>query len=247
MADPQPTSILVVDDDFDAGQNLADILGDLGHQVEIVTDPHLALDVARERSFNIALLDLKMPGMDGLVLAARLKEICCSTVVILTTAYANETTLAAAQRHGVWKVFPKPLDLRHLLPLLEEAPQQPLVLLLEDDEDLCRSLSDLLQEHGYRVCSSTDVDTAACCLRTARQKVALIDMRLPSGFGDEVFYKLRQVSRDLPVVLATAYRQEMDERIRRSVQAGADAVCYKPFELPVLLDILRQLTASKST
>lgn len=237
------TSILVVDDDRDAGQNLGDILLDLGYDVDIATDPFVALQMSRERPYDIALLDLKMPGMDGLTLTANLKSSNCATIVILTTAYANEATLAAAQRQGIWKVFPKPLDLRLLLSSLETAPQLPLVMLVDDDEELCLSLSDLLHDQGYRVCFATDIERAIHCLRESHFHAALIDMRLPGGFGDELFQKFREMSHNLPVILATAYRHDMDERIRQSLQAGVNAVCYKPFELPALLNTLKQLTA----
>ena len=234
--------ILVVDDDQDAGQNLGDILVDLGYQVDIATDPFVALEMARTQKYEFALLDLKMPGMDGLTLCSKLKEQCCSIVVILTTAYANQDTLAAAQRQGIWKVFTKPLELRHIIPSLTEASLQPLVLLVEDDEDLCHSLSDVLQDQGYRVCFATEIERAMRCLRGTDFRVVLIDMRLPGGFGDEVFEQVRVISAEVRVVLATGHRHEMEERIRRSLDAGADAVCYKPFKLPDLLATLRRLT-----
>lgn len=235
-------SILVVDDDQDAGQNLGDILLDLGYQVSVASDPFNALEMARTQKYNIALLDLKMPGMDGLTLATKLKEQNCSLIVILTTAYANKDTLAAAHRTGIWKVFPKPLELKQIIPSLLEAAQQPLVLLIEDDVELCRSLSDLLQDQGYRVCFATETGKALACLRDSDFQVVLIDMRLPGGFGDEVFEKVRCISDRVRVVLSTGYRHEMEDRIQRTLAAGADAVCYKPFQFPELLATLERLT-----
>ncbi|MDB5391929.1 MAG: Response regulator receiver protein, partial [Planctomycetaceae bacterium] len=105
-------SILIVDDDEDAGQNLGDILNDLGYRVGVATDGFSALELARNQNYEIALLDFKMPGMDGLTLARKLKELSGSIVVILTTAYANQATVTAAPEHGVSKIFSKPLDLK---------------------------------------------------------------------------------------------------------------------------------------
>ncbi len=237
-------SILVVDDDHDAGQNLGDILTDLGYQVDIATDPLVALKMAQEKNYDIALLDLKMPGMDGLTLARKLKEQRCSTILILTTAYANQDTLATAQRDGIWRVFSKPLDLQHVIPSLSEASRQPLVLLIEDDEDLCYSLTDLLQDQGYRVHFATEIDEALRCVRGSEFQVVLIDMRLPGGFGDEVCAKVRGISDQVRVVLSTGHRQEMEQRIQSALGAGADAVCYKPFQMAELLTTLQRLTTS---
>lgn len=247
MSNSVEGSILVVDDDQDAGQNLGDILGDLGYRVGVATDGFRALEMARNQKFEVALLDFKMPGMDGLTLARKLKELSCSMIVILTTAYANRDTLAAAPQHGIWKVFSKPLNLQHLIPGLVEASKQPLVLVIEDDTDLCQSLSDVLQDQGYRVCLAPDIDPALACLRSTDFQVVLIDMKLPGGFGDEVFEKVRGISDDARVILMTGHRQDMEDRIQRSLNAGADAVCYKPFQLPILLETLQRLTTKSKT
>src|SRR5207244_3512201 len=63
-----PASILVVDDDEDTRRNLSDILTDLGYHAETAHDGPSALELVRRRPFDVALLDLKMPGMDGLTL-----------------------------------------------------------------------------------------------------------------------------------------------------------------------------------
>ena len=204
MVENSGRSVLVVDDDYDAGQNLGDILTDLGYQVDVANDPLFALQMALEKNYDIALLDFKMPGMDGLTLARKLKEQRCSTILILTTAYANGDTLATAQRDGIWRVFSKPLDLQHVIPSLSEASRQPLVLLIEDDEDLCYALTDVLQDQGYRVCFATEIDYALRCVRGSEFQVVLIDMRLPGGFGDEVFAKVRGISDQVRVILSTA-------------------------------------------
>lgn len=236
-------SILIVDDDRDAGQNLADILTDLGYRVGVATDGFSALEMAKKQKYQIALLDLKMPGMDGLTLASKLKEVSASTVVILTTAYANRDTLVAAPKHGVWRVFSKPLNLPLIIPSLVEVSKQPLILLVEDDADLCHSLSDVLQDKGYRVCFATEIDSALSLLQDTDFHVVLIDMKLSGGYGDEVFLKVRDISDKARVVLVTGHRHEMEDRIQRSLSAGADAVCYKPFQLPELLGTLQKLSA----
>ena len=235
-------SILVVDDDLDAGQNLGDILADLGYQVDIASDPFAAWKMSQEKSYDIALLDLKMPGMDGLTLARKLKDERPATLLVLTTAYANRDTLAEAQRDGIWRVFSKPLDLQHVIPSLAEASRQPLVLLIEDDEDLCHSLMDLLRDQGYRVSFATELDSALHCLSKSDFHIILLDMQLPGGFGDEVFSKVRGISDQVRVVLSTGYRHEMENRIQRALTAGADAVCYKPFQMAELLTTLKRLS-----
>jgi len=124
MSNDGRNSILVVDDDEDAGQNLVDILVDLGYDVGVATDGFRALEMARLQTYEIALLDLKMPQMDGLTLASRLKAESRLMVVILTTAFANQDTLSVAQSRGIWKVFSKPLDMNRIIPCLASVVQQ---------------------------------------------------------------------------------------------------------------------------
>jgi CheY-like chemotaxis protein len=58
-------TILVVDDDADTCRNMADILGDLGYATDTALAGDVALEKARQQPYDVALLDLRMPGMDG--------------------------------------------------------------------------------------------------------------------------------------------------------------------------------------
>src|SRR5439155_1763535 len=80
--------------------------------------------------------------------------------------------------------MPKPVDLPRLLGLVNDVLGQPLVLVEDDDPDLCATLWDLLRERGYRVGIAHDPATAGEQLRDARFQVVLIDMRLPGGDGE---------------------------------------------------------------
>src|SRR5438309_3507615 len=89
-------SILVVDDDGDTCQNLSDILTDLGYRVDTAHDGPSALELVRRRPYDIALLDLKMPGMDGLELYREIKRLGVGTVAMLVTAHASRATAEEA-------------------------------------------------------------------------------------------------------------------------------------------------------
>ena len=84
--------ILVVDDDPDICRNLSDILTDLGYTVDFAHDGPSALELVRRRPYDVALLDLKMPGMDGLTLYREIKKQRAGTVALLVTAYASPAT-----------------------------------------------------------------------------------------------------------------------------------------------------------
>src|SRR6516165_9102515 len=171
-------SILVVDDDVDTCRNLADILTDLGYHVDIAHDGLAALELVRWRPYDVALLDLRMPGMDGLTLYREMRQLRAETVAIVVSAFAGKDTATQALAAGVWQMLAKPVDFPRLLGLVDQVVGQPLVLVVDDDPDLCANLQDLLRERGYRVAVANDERAAGERLRDQSFKVVLIDMKL---------------------------------------------------------------------
>jgi CheY-like chemotaxis protein len=241
MERPYP-SILVVDDDMDTCRNLADILGDLGYQVDIAHDGPAALERVRDKAYDIALLDLKMPGMDGVTLYREIKRRRSGTVAIIVTAYASSETAHEALTAGAWQILSKPVEFPKLLGLVDEALSQPLVLVVDGDQDLSATLWDLLRERGYRVYLAHGENDAAEHLRNSSFSVVLIDMKLPEGDGSTVFRLVRDTNPKAGTVLITGHRSEMDQTVQQVIAEGADAVCFKPFDVPTLLETLRRLT-----
>ena len=235
-------SILVVDDEVDTCRNLSDILTDLGYRVDVAHDGLTALELVRQKPYDVALLDLKMPGMDGLTLYREIKKIRAGTVAIVVTAYSGGDTTSEALAAGAWQVLAKPVDFPRLLGLVDEAVGQPLVMVVDDDHDLCANLWDLLRDQGYRVEVAHDEKQAAEFLNDRNFKVVLIDMNLPTGDGATVFRIVRQTNPQARTVVITGHRSEMDRLVKEVVDEGADAVCYKPFDVPNLLTTLKQLS-----
>jgi DNA-binding NtrC family response regulator len=238
--------ILVVDDDADTCRNLSDILTDLGYAVDTAQDGESALELVRARPYDVALLDLKMPGMDGLTLYRAIKRLRAGTVAMIVTAYAADDAAEQALQAGAWRVLAKPVDLGRLMPLVEEAVQQPLVMVVDDDHDLCANLWDILRGRGYRVGLAHDAEDAARQLAADDYRVVLIDMKLPGSDGGNVFQFVRRTKPQARVVVITGFRSELQELVQRVVSEGADAVCYKPFDVPLLLETIQRLASTGS-
>lgn len=234
--------ILVVDDEVDTCRNLSDILTDLSYRVDVAHDGLAALEMVRLKPYDVALLDLKMPGMDGLTLYREIKKLRADTVAIVVTAYAGGDTKAEAMAAGAWQVLAKPVDFPKLLGLVDEALGQPLVMVIDDDHDLCATLWDILRERGYRVGLAHDEKEAAHRLTGRDFKVVLIDMKLPGGDGSTVFKIVRDMNPQARTVVITGHRSEMDRLVQKVMNEGADAVCYKPFDVPGLLSLLQKLS-----
>lgn len=117
-------SVLIVDDDTDICLNLKDILDDLGYRSEIANDGPAALRLLSQQRYDIALLDFKMPLMDGASLYREVRERSPETLAIMITAHAGHEGMIRAPEAPTWKILRKPVDLAKLLSLIQQCNQK---------------------------------------------------------------------------------------------------------------------------
>jgi CheY-like chemotaxis protein len=115
----------VVDDDSDTCRNPANFFGGLGYVIDTAEGGEPTLELARQRAYDLGLLDLRRPGMDGRTLCRHLKRLHPHMVVMIATAYAGTGLDEEAQAAGARRVLSKPVDLPKLLGLVEQALTQP--------------------------------------------------------------------------------------------------------------------------
>ena len=214
--------LLVVDDDLDTCANLADILSDIGYDVRTASDASAALRTLDEQAFDIVLLDLKMPGMDGLQLYRELKRRSASTVAILITGYADAETRERAEQLGVWRILPKPVDVPALLPMISEAAEQPLLLIVDDDHDFCASLYDVLRERSFRVAIAESAQEAAQQMNRHDFPIVLVDWRLPDADGLKLLEDIHNRHPHSRTMLLTGHREELSQRLEHNSVHGVD-------------------------
>ena len=232
-------SILVVDDEGDACENLRDILVDLGYHVDIARNGPEAIEQVRRSAYDIALLDLKMPGMDGVRLYREIKRLRPETAAIVVSAFAGSELADSALAEGATGVVPKPVDVPELLKAIESSLAQPLVLIVDDDDDFCQNLWQILNGKKYRVGFAHSAAEAQDQLAAKAFDVVLIDWRLPgSETGADVVRIVGERNPRARRVLVTGCREGLGDTIRGLVNRGIDAVCYKPIEVENLLDML---------
>lgn len=239
----RPTRLLVVDDDLDTCANLADILSDLGYEVQTALDATTALRHLGKQAFDVVLLDLKMPGMDGLQLYRELKRRSPSTVAILITGFADAETRQRADQVGVWRILPKPVDVPALLPLISEAAEQPLLLIVDDDHDFCSSLCDVLRERSFRVGIAGSAQEAVQQMDRQEFPIVLVDWQLPDVDGLTLLEQIRKQHPQVRTVLLTGHRHELSQRLEQSSVSGVDVFFYKPLEMDDFLATLQRWTS----
>jgi CheY-like chemotaxis protein len=124
-ADPEGRlNVLVVDDEAPVREMLAEVLAALGHRSTVVHDASEARRQMREKRYAAALLDMSLPGEDGLTLAGALKELDPALIVILMSGWGNERTVAAADASRVDFTATKPLEIEVLRGLMEKVKRR---------------------------------------------------------------------------------------------------------------------------
>ncbi len=114
-AAPPAASILIVDDELLIRATLAEYLTQEGFTVSACADAEEALALAETRSFDVALCDVQLPGMDGLELLERLLKISPTTFVLLITAFATVESAVEAFQRGAHDYLMKPILLHEVL------------------------------------------------------------------------------------------------------------------------------------
>lgn len=192
-------SILVVDDEKNTRDGLQLALAD-SYYVATAENGRRALEWLEGHPADVVLTDLRMPGMDGLELLARLLEREPRPVVIMLTAYGNIETAVEAMKHGAYDFLPKPVNLDRLELLLERALAERRL-----GAENARLKAQLDRKYGFEniIGSSPAMQEVFEVIRQAAPTRATVLIQGESGTGKELVARaLHQCSprRDGPFV-----------------------------------------------
>ncbi len=110
--------VLLVDDEEDLRETLADLLTHVGYRVTTADSGVSAVAAARTHGFDLLLTDLRMPDMNGAEAITAIKQIDPAIRVIVVTGYSSEEVAADCHRRGADEIVPKPFDIEELLRIM---------------------------------------------------------------------------------------------------------------------------------
>jgi DNA-binding NtrC family response regulator len=102
--------ILIIDDDSDIQLVLSDIIKSEGYEVITAYNGEKALEKIREHSPDLVLLDIKLPGMDGMKVLEEIKKTNKSLIVIMLTGYGEIKDAVQAMKMGAFNYITKPFE-----------------------------------------------------------------------------------------------------------------------------------------
>jgi two-component system NtrC family response regulator/two-component system response regulator HydG len=176
--------IVVIDDEVNAATALETLLREDGYEVASAHDARAGLALLEQTDADVVLTDLRMPGMDGIELLARIKEIRPQTMVLLMTAYGTVKTAVRAMKMGAEDYLGKPIDVEQLEVVLKKVLEKK--RLLEETKVLRDRLTDKY-DFDKLVGQSAEILSVFKTVRQVAPSSSSVLLLGESGTGKELF------------------------------------------------------------
>lgn len=234
------TNILVVDDLKSVRMTLGRVLEDEGHSVVLAEDGYQAIEAAKQTSFDIIFMDIKMPGINGVQTFREVKKINPQAAVIMMTAYSVEDLVREALEEGAYAVVYKPFDIENIVSIIESALRKTLILIVDDRFADRETLKAILEERGYSVVTASSGAEALARVKEKRFDIIFLDVRLPDIDGAQLFEQVEDIDPEVAVIMMTGYSEE--ESVKRAISQGAYTCIYKPFNIDKILALVGEIS-----
>ena len=182
MSSAKP-SLLLVDDELSMRDSLGRWFAKDGYEVSAAADGPQALAALERRRFDVALVDLKMPGMDGLELQREIRRRDPRAMVIILTAFASVETAVEALKEGAFDYVTKPVDPETLGHVVERALERRR---LEEENVHLRQTIDGIVDDDRIVGESPAIRKVMELVRHVAPTNATVLIRGESGTGKEL-------------------------------------------------------------
>ncbi len=177
------SEILVVDDEEIVRESLRDWLDGVGYSVTIAASAEEALEILKEKKYNIMLADLVMPGMNGIDLMKEAKKIHPTLVAVIITAHATIQTAISAIREGAFDYIEKPFCPEKVELLIEKLVEHQ--DLIEENITLRRQIEEKFQFEGI-IAKSSKMLKIFELIKTVAPTNATVLITGETGTGKEI-------------------------------------------------------------
>jgi DNA-binding NtrC family response regulator len=247
--DRQRPRLLLVDDEQEFLAATGRALENRGFDVETVASAGIALRLTQLFRFDVSVLDLRMPEMDGIELLVRLKKRWPWLPVIILTAYGTVRDARRATSCGCYEYLSKPCDLEVLARLAREAiekarpesvsdPHERIrVLLVDDDQEHLDSLATVLRRRYMDVTKASNGSQALAILDERFHDVVVLDVMMPGMHGLEVLQRIKRRSATTEVLLLTGHPSALGAL--EGAMSGATSYLVKPHGVERLVKMIR--------
>lgn len=251
MSGTDPTiRLLMVDDERDFLHAVEPGLIRRGFEVTLAETGMRALDLLAQAEFDVVILDVKMPGLDGVDTFREIKRIAPGLPVVLLTGHGNVQQAFETSREGVHEYLTKPCDVEEIARVVREAAekgrkkQEPTkrlggeirILLVDDDLEFVRAVTPALERRGILVREAHDGESALEMVHGGAFNVALVDVVMEGMDGLTLLARLNERDPFLETIILTGNPQVGDAR--RGLKEGAFDYLIKPQSVESLVEVI---------
>ena len=235
--------ISVIDDDESIRRTTTFLIESFGFRAAAFESAESFLKSLQLHDTSCLLVDVQMPGMNGLQLQGYLAAAGCGIPIIFITAYESNDSRRRAMQAGAAAFLGKPFSDEQLLETIRSALRcefgvtKNLISIVDDDESVRRATTLLIESFGYRAAA---FESAESFLRSGQlhdTSCLIVDVQMPGMNGLQLQSHLAAACCGIPVIFITAYDDKQSRQ--RAMQAGAAAFLGKPFSDEQLLQTIR--------
>lgn len=245
--------ILIVDDEVEICQRLQRELQKEGHEVEYRTSPLYVLEELKRarrdaEPYNLLLLNIRMPGMNGLTLFSHIREERLGVEVIIMTGYREEQTVIEAIRLSARNYLNKPVSLEELDAALSHvhnktaeeayANRRYRILVVDDEQDLCRRIRREMDKEGYQTAVAYTAEECIDYFKKNKVDVLIADIKMPGMSGLEMLEECREITNDFVSIVITGHGNH--ETAKKALKLHAYDYLRKPLSIDALITSVKK-------
>lgn len=239
-----PPRVLVVDDDPNIRRSLTRILRSQSFDVSEAEDGHAALAAIAQSKPDLVILDIRMPGIDGVETFRLIREQLPRVPGIFMTAYSSSSRVEIADELGGIEVLAKPLQIDLLLELAKAAIGNAPILIVDDQPEARRSLARALGQLGIETATASSLQEASRLLRQRPERVVIADVFLGDGNGLDLLDEVRDAVAP-PLVFVTGFTERLETTLgEKGLSNGELIVMPKPIDINSLATTIEQLQST---
>ncbi|MBN1213090.1 MAG: response regulator [candidate division Zixibacteria bacterium] len=253
--------LLMADDEKEFLETSARALGRRDFDIHLAYDGTTALQMMQQDRYDIVILDVKMPGLDGVEVFRRMQELWPYVPVILLTGHGSINQAFQTSKEGVADYLTKPCDIdeltshikdvltragKRIKPSLtpsDEENELVHVLLVDDEVELLESLKKILERRQMEIHIAQTGEKALELLKDTFIDVVVLDVKMPGMDGLEVLQKIKKSFPTVEVILLTGHPSV--ETAIKGIKLGASEYFIKPAKEDALVNIIHRVYKSR--
>jgi FixJ family two-component response regulator len=234
--------ISIVDDDESIDRTTTRLIESFGFRAAAFESADAFLRSGQLHDTSCLIVDVRMPGMNGLQLQSQLAAEGCGIPIIFITAYDDKESRRRAIQAGAVAFLSKPFSDEQLLQTIRLALREEFtaarnpISIVDDDASIRRTTTRLIESFGFRAAAFESADAFLRSGQLHDTSCLVVDVQMPGIDGLQLQSQLAAAGCRIPIIFITAYDDK--ESRRRAMQAGAVAFLGKPFSDEQLLETI---------